>query len=111
MLKKTKIICTLGPSTDKLGVLEALLETGMNICRFNFSHGSHEEQGKRIQMLRIASDKMNKKVALLLDTKGPEMRLGKFTGGKVHLEAGQKFILTSRELLGNAEIASVNYKL
>lgn len=110
MIKKTKIICTLGPSTDKPDILESLLEAGMNISRFNFSHGSHEEQGRRIEMVRTASRKLNKRVALLLDTKGPEIRLGKFAGGKIQLEAGQAFTLTAKELLGSPEIASVNYK-
>lgn len=111
MFKKTKIICTLGPGTDKPEVLENMLQAGMNICRFNFSHGSHQEQGKRIQMLREASAKMNIKAALLLDTKGPEMRLGTFAEGKVQLIAGQKFILTSQDIVGTKEIASVNHKL
>ena len=111
MLKKTKIICTLGPSTDKPGVLEAMLEAGMNVSRFNFSHGSHPDMGKRMEMLRAASVKVNKKVALLLDTKGPEMRLGKFSDGKVRLETGEKFTLTAREMLGNKDIATVNYNM
>ncbi|AIF51114.1 pyruvate kinase [Pelosinus sp. UFO1] len=111
MLKKTKIICTLGPSTDKTGILENLLVEGMNVSRFNFSHGSHEEQGKRIEMLRAASKKLNKTVALLLDTKGPEIRLGKFASGKVHLTTGQAFTLTSKEILGTVDRASVNYSL
>lgn len=110
MIKKTKIICTLGPSTDKPGVLEGLLEAGMNISRFNFSHGSHEEQGKRIQALRTSGERLNKKVALLLDTKGPEIRLGKFAQGKVQLKIGQSFILTSKDVLGSVDRASVNYK-
>lgn len=111
MLKKTKIICTLGPSTDTPGVLEAMLEAGMNVSRFNFSHGSHPDMGKRMEMLRNASAKVNKKVALLLDTKGPEMRLGKFSDGKVRLETGEKFTLTSREILGNKDMATVNYNM
>lgn len=109
MLKKTKIICTLGPSTDKPGVLEAMLEAGMNVSRFNFSHGSHPDMAKRMEMLRAASSKTNKQVALLLDTKGPEMRLGKFIDGKVRLETGEKFTLTAREMLGTKDMATVNY--
>jgi len=110
MLKKTKIICTLGPSTDEPGILEAMLKSGMNVCRFNFSHGTHPEQGKRIEMIRRASRALNKRVALLLDTKGPEMRLGKFAGGKVQLEKGQQFTLTAQEILGTTEKATVNYR-
>lgn len=110
-MKKTKIICTLGPSTEKNEVMEAMIEAGMNVCRFNFSHGTHEEQKKRIDAIRSVAQKMGKKVALLLDTKGPEMRLGKFAGGKAVLEADSTFVLTSREVLGTQEIASVNHKL
>ena len=111
MFKKTKIICTLGPSTDKDGVLESMITAGMNVARFNFSHGDHAEHGRRIAMLRDASSKVQKCVALLLDTKGPEMRLGHFEGGKVHLTAGETFILTAREVIGTKEIVSVNHKL
>ena len=110
MFKKTKIICTLGPSTDKPKILEDMLEAGMNICRFNFSHGSHQEQGERIRMLRDASANTNIKAALLLDTRGPEMRLGIFAEGKVRLVAGQKFIVTARDIVGTKEIATVNHK-
>lgn len=111
MLKKTRIVCTVGPSTDKPGVLEAMMEAGMNVARFNFSHGSHEEHAKRIARVREAAESVNKPIALMLDTKGPEMRLGLFTEGKVYLEKGQKFILTSRDVPGTKEIASVNHKL
>ena len=110
MLKKTKIVCTVGPSTDKPGVLEAMMAAGMNVARFNFSHGSHEEHAKRIARVREAAQAVNKPIALMLDTKGPEMRLGLFADGKVCLEKGQKFVLTGRELLGTQEIASVNHK-
>lgn len=111
MLKKTKIICTVGPSTDKPGILEAMIEAGMNVARFNFSHGTHEDHAKRISMVREASQKAGKPIALLLDTKGPEMRLGKFKEGKILLKEGQKFILTAQNLDGNSEIVSVNHKL
>lgn len=111
MFKKTKIICTLGPGTDKPEVLEDMLKAGMNVCRFNFSHGSHQEQGKRIKMLRDAIAKTNIKAALLLDTKGPEMRLGIFEDGKVQLTAGQKFTLTAKDILGTKEIVTVSHKL
>ncbi|WP_371361443.1 Pyruvate kinase [Sporomusa rhizae] len=111
MLKKTRIVCTVGPSTDKPGVLETMMEAGMNVARFNFSHGSHEEHAKRIARVREAAETVNKPIALMLDTKGPEMRLGLFTEGKISLEKGQKFILTSRDVPGTKEIASVNHKL
>lgn len=110
-MKKTKIICTVGPSTDKSGILEAMLEAGMNVARFNFSHGTHEDHAARIALVRKASESTGKSVALLLDTKGPEMRIGKFAGGKVHLVEGQKFVLTTRDIVGSASEVSVNHKL
>ncbi|MBP2646231.1 MAG: pyk 2, partial [Firmicutes bacterium] len=108
-MKKTKIVCTAGPSTDKAGVLEKMLEAGMNVVRFNFSHGNHEEQGKRIDMAKAAAAATNKTVGLLLDTKGPEMRLGRFGAGKVTLTAGSRFVLTSKEVSGDETKASVSY--
>lgn len=110
MVKKTKIVCTMGPSTGKPGVMEKLIEAGMNVARFNFSHGDHAEHGGRISMMREASAKLNTPVALLLDTKGPEMRLGNFVEGKVTIEQGQKFVLTSRDVEGTKDICSVNHK-
>ncbi|MBR5163019.1 MAG: pyruvate kinase, partial [Schwartzia sp.] len=85
MRKKTKIICTMGPATDRAGVLDALIAGGMNCARFNFSHGTHEEQLGRIRAVRAAAKKSGSVVSLLLDTKGPEMRLGEFAEGKVGL--------------------------
>ena len=83
MFRKTKIVCTLGPSTDKEGVLKRLIEEGMNVARFNFSHGDHEEQLGRLQMLQKLRKELKRPVAALLDTKGPEIRLRDFTDGKV----------------------------
>lgn len=111
MFKKTKIICTVGPSTDKADILEKMLAAGMNVARFNFSHGNHAEQGERIALVRAAAAKTKRPIALLLDTKGPEMRLGNFADGKVHLAAGETFILTARDVVGTKEIVSVNHKL
>lgn len=110
MAKKTKIICTVGPSTDNDGVLEQMILEGMNIARFNFSHGTHEEHLKRIAKVRAAAKNVGKTIALMLDTKGPEIRLGMFGEKKVMLKKGQKFVLTSREIEGTQEAASVNYK-
>jgi pyruvate kinase len=109
MNRKTKIICTMGPSTDRPGVLEALIANGMDVARFNFSHGNHEEQARRIASVRSAAAQANIPIALMLDTKGPEMRLGEVTG-KVHLEKGQKFVLTARDVVGSEQIVSVNHK-
>lgn len=110
MFKKTKIICTQGPSTDKEGVVEALIENGMNCARFNFSHGSHEEHLKRIQRVREAAKKMGKFIPLILDTKGPEMRLGEFKDGSVMLEKDQTFVLTYEDTPGDATHVSVSHK-
>lgn len=109
MLKKTKIVCTIGPSTDAPGVLEAMIQAGMNVARFNFSHGSHEDHAKRMQMVREAAERVGRPVALMLDTKGPEMRLGLFKEGKVELQAGQEFILTTQDIEGDVHRCSVNH--
>ena len=109
-MRKTKIICTLGPSTDKDGVLRELVANGMNVARFNFSHGSYEEHKGRLDMLKAVRAELNKPVAALLDTKGPEIRLKEFKNGVEMLEAGQTFTLTTREVEGTKEICSVTYK-
>ena len=110
MLKKTKIVCTLGPSSNTPEIIEKMIKAGMNVARFNFSHGSHEEHKQRIDMVRAASQKLGIPVALLLDTKGPEIRLGKFKNGSIMMEAGKDFTLTARDVEGDETIASMNYK-
>ena len=110
MFRKTKIVCTLGPSTDKEGVLKRLIEEGMNVARFNFSHGDHEEQLGRLQMLQKLRKELKRPVAALLDTKGPEIRLRDFTDGKVELKDGQTFTLTTDEIMGDAKRVSITYK-
>lgn len=109
-MRKTKIICTLGPATDRDGILEQCIESGMNVARLNFSHGSHEEQQKRIDKLYELRKKYQKPIAALLDTKGPEIRLGDFKDGKVNLKQGQKFSLVTNEVLGDETKAYVTYK-
>lgn len=110
MMKKTKIVCTMGPTTEKPGVMEKMMEAGMNVARFNFSHGNHAEHTVRIEMVRAAAKRVNKPIAILLDTKGPEMRLGNFVEGKVTIEQGEKFIITSRDVEGTKDICSVNHE-
>ena len=110
MLKKTKIVCTLGPSTNSPEILENMIQAGMNVARFNFSHGSHEEHKERMDMVRAASKKLGIPVALLLDTKGPEIRLGLFKNGSIQMKAGNEFTLTTRDVEGDETIAHVNYK-
>ena len=109
-MRKTKIICTLGPSTDKEGVLRDLIANGMNVARFNFSHGSHEEHLGRLEKLKALREELGKPVAALLDTKGPEIRLKEFKNGVENLVAGQTFTLTTRDVEGTNEICSITYK-
>ncbi|MTI96086.1 MAG: pyruvate kinase [Firmicutes bacterium] len=108
-MRRTKIVCTIGPASTELGVLKTMLQAGMNVARLNFSHGTHAEHKERIELVRRASDETGLPVAILLDTKGPEIRLGTFKNGKVQLVAGQKFTLTTRELEGDENRVSVNH--
>ena len=89
-MKKTKVVCTMGPNTNDRELMRKLIQNGMDVARFNFSHGDHEEHLGRINMVREAAKKAGKVVSLVLDTKGPEMRLGDFKDGKVMLEKGNK---------------------
>ena len=110
MFRKTKIVCTLGPATDNEKVMRRLIEEGMNVARFNFSHGSHEEQMGRLVMLRKLREEMKRPVAALLDTKGPEIRLMEFAEGKVELRDNQLFTLTTEEIKGDNTRVSITYK-
>lgn len=109
-MRKTKIICTLGPATDNEEILEKLILGGMNGARFNFSHGTYEEQDKRMALFKGLREKLKKPVAMILDTKGPEIRLKNFKEGKVHLEKDQVFTLTGRDVEGTNEIVSITYE-
>ena len=109
-MRRTKIVCTMGPSTDKDGVLKKLIENGMNVARFNFSHGDYEEHRRRFEELRRISAELDRPVAAMLDTKGPEIRLGLFKNGTEKLEAGQQFTLTTRNVEGDSQICSITYK-
>lgn len=109
-MKKTKIVCTMGPSTDNKDVLRALMQNGMNVARFNFSHGTHEEQKQRMNLVKQLREEEHCNVAILLDTKGPEIRTGLLKDGKkVILEAGKDIILTTEELEGDARKVSITY--
>ena len=109
-MRKTKIICTIGPASESEEMLRKLIEAGMNVARFNFSHGTHEEHEKKFRRVVRLRREMGVPVATLLDTKGPEIRLRDFEGGKVVLEKGQTFTLTTEEVMGDATKASVTYK-
>lgn len=109
-MRRTKIVCTLGPSTENEEVLRQLMLEGMAVARMNFSHGTHEEQKARLDAVKRIRKELDLPVAALLDTKGPEIRIGDVEGGKVELKAGQTFILTTEEILGNAERVTITYK-
>ena len=109
-MRKTKIICTLGPSTDKGDVMETLVREGMDVARFNFSHGTHPEQKERLDKLKEIRERQGKYVAALLDTKGPEIRIKTFADGKIELEEGQVFTLTPDDIEGTQERVSVTYE-
>ena len=108
-MKKTKIIATLGPSTDSPEVLKAMLEAGLDVARFNFSHGEHKEHKARLELLRTVCRDTGLHVAILADTKGPEIRLGSFENGKTDLVAGNNFTLTTDSVTGNSSRVSISY--
>ena len=110
MPRKTKIICTLGPAVDDQKMMEGLIRAGMNVARFNFSHGDYEEQGARIETFKNARKAVGKPVAMLLDTKGPEIRIGKFATGEASLKEGDTFTLLNEDVDGDNTKVSVTYK-
>ena len=109
-MRKTKIICTIGPASESEEMLRKLIAAGMNVARFNFSHGTHEEHEAKFRRVVRLRRELGVPVATLLDTKGPEIRLRDFEGGKVILERGQTFTLTTEGIMGDATKASVTYK-
>ena len=109
-MRKTKIICTLGPACHSEEMLERMVRAGMNVARLNFSHGSHEEHGERIAMVKAVRQRLDVPLAIMLDTKGPEIRLRTFAGGQAVLEDGAAFVLTTEEVEGTAERASITYR-
>ncbi|QTH39855.1 pyruvate kinase [Cohnella sp. LGH] len=109
-MRKTKIVCTIGPSSESLENTKKLISAGMNVARLNFSHGDYEEHGNRIKVIRQASQELNKTVAILLDTKGPEIRLGKLKEEPIDLVQGEYITLTTEEILGDINRVPVTYK-
>lgn len=109
-MRRTKIICTIGPASDSPEVFEKLCHAGMNVARLNFSHGTHEEHQKRIDMIKSVREKLSLPIAILLDTKGPEYRVGTFCDGSVTLKEGDKFVFCVDDVIGDNERVSVNYK-
>lgn len=108
-MRKTKIVCTLGPATDSPEMLKALLEAGMDVARLNFSHGSHEEHLQRILRLRQICQETGRQAAIMLDTSGPEIRTGQVAGNTAELKTGQEFTLTSRPVPGDSLQVSISY--
>ncbi|CAB3393945.1 pyruvate kinase [Kyrpidia spormannii] len=108
-MRRTKIVCTVGPASESPEVLEALIQAGLDVARLNFSHGTHEEHALRIARIREASAKVGKRVALMLDIKGPKIRTGRVRGGQVELQDGAELILTTEPVEGTAERISVSY--
>ena len=108
--RKTKIVCTMGPASLKEDVLEKMFRAGMNVARFNFSHGTHEYHKEGMELVRSVRDRLKLPAAILLDTKGPEIRIGAFDCGKITLEKGKKFTFTTSDGVGDGERVSITYK-
>ena len=108
-MRKTKIICTIGPSCSDKETLTQMFQAGMNVARLNFSHGTHEEHAEKIRLLKEIREELDIPVAIMLDTKGPEYRIGEFENGKIFLKDGDTFTFTTEKVMGNETIVSVSY--
>lgn len=109
-MRKTKIICTIGPASENIQTLREMCNAGMNVARLNFSHGSHEEHKKKIELIKEIREKLEMPIAIMLDTKGPEYRIGTFENEKILLKDDDEFTFTTENIVGNGSIVSVNYK-
>ncbi|MCD7822153.1 MAG: pyruvate kinase, partial [Clostridiales bacterium] len=109
-MKRTKIICTIGPACSDEATLTAMIQAGMNVARLNFSHGTHEEQQVKIDLIKKVRDKLREPIPILLDTKGPEYRIGTFENHKIELNDGDTFTFTTESVEGTQERVSVSYK-
>ena len=109
-MRKTKIICTIGPACEEIAVLCEMCLAGMNVARLNFSHGTHEEHQKKIDAVKKVRERLNLPIPIMLDTKGPEYRIKTFENGKIWLHEGDEFTFTTKEIEGNEKRVSVNYK-
>ena len=109
-LKKTKIVCTIGPASDSEEMLTKLAEAGMNVARLNFSHGDHDEHKARIEKIKAVREKTDRPIGIILDTKGPEVRLGKFEDGRAEINEGDEIIVTTEDILGTNKKFSLTYK-
>src|SRR5690606_28060708 len=109
-MRKTKIVCTIGPASESVEIIKQLIENGMDVARLNFSHGNYEEHKRRIENIRQAAKELNKPVAILLDTQGPEIRTKTFKGGEAQLNRGEIVYITMKGVEGTAERFTVTYK-
>ena len=109
-MRKTKIICTIGPASENEETLTKMCQAGMDVARLNFSHGSHEEHQKKIDLIKKVRKNLSLPIAIMLDTKGPEYRIKTFENGKIQLEEGATFTLTTEDIVGNEQRVAVNYK-
>lgn len=109
-MRKTKIICTIGPASENEEVLTKMCQAGMNVARLNFSHGTHEEHQSKIDLIKKVREKLGLPIAIMLDTKGPEYRIGTFENGSVEVKTGDAFTFTTVDIVGNEKIVSVSYK-
>ena len=109
-MRKTKIVCTIGPASQNAETLRRMCLAGMNVARLNFSHGTHEEHKKKIELIRQVREELRMPIAIMLDTKGPEYRIGTFENGRVTLEEGADFTFTTNDIVGNEQSVSVSYK-
>lgn len=110
MFKKTKIVATIGPVSEKKEIIEKMIEAGMNVCRLNFSHGNYEEHLNRIKLIRAAAKKFAKPTAILQDLCGPKIRIGDFYNKSIILKEGQHFVLTTKQCVGDEKRVYINYK-
>ena len=108
-MRKTKIICTIGPACENEEILTEMCKAGMNVARLNFSHGTHEEHLSKIRLIRSVREKLDLPIAIMLDTKGPEYRIKTFENGRISLKDGDSFTLTTDDVIGNEERVSVTY--
>ncbi len=109
-MRKTKIVCTIGPASSSEAVIEKMCLAGMNVARLNFSHGTHDDHKRRIEMIRSVRRRLGLPIGIMLDTKGPEYRIGVFKDGRVDIEQGDRFVFTAEDIVGDKERVSVSYK-
>ena len=109
-MRKTKIVCTVGPACEDPAVFREMCRSGLNVARLNLSHGTHAEHQQKIDMIKAVRGELNLPIAIMLDTKGPEYRIGTFQRGKIHLREGAGFTFTTRDVTGDEHVVSVSYK-